>query len=118
MGYALSDPCLNFDTLSRHFYDPDCSFLGNTGSRLALYAAPQVGVGYVTGRLGATDLSRGNMWRNALAGVVMSAPGVVLALTSEDDGFTGSKAIGIVMATVGAPVAAVLTDRLFRRVRR
>ena len=117
-GYALSNPCLNFDTLSRHFYDPDCGFLGNTGSRLALYAAPQVGVGYVTGRLGATDLSRGNMWRNALAGVVMSAPGVVLALTSEDDGFTGSKAIGIVMATVGAPAAAVLADRLFRRVTR
>ncbi len=117
-GYALSNPCLDFETLSRHFYEPDCGFLANTGSRLALYAAPQVGVGFLVGRVGTTNLSRGSMWRNAVAGTIMSAPGVVLALTSEDDGFSGSKMIGIVMATVGAPVAAVLADRLFREVTR
>ncbi len=117
-GYALSNPCLDFETLSRHFYEPDCGFLANTGSRFALYAAPQVGVGFLVGRVGTTNLSRGSMWRNALAGTIMAAPGVVLALTSDEDGFTGSRAIGIVMATVGAPVAAVLADRLFREVTR
>ena len=117
-GYALSNPCLDFDTLSRHFYEPDCGFLANTGSRFALYAAPQVGLGFLVGRVGTTNLSRGSMWRNAVAGTIMAAPGVVLALTSDEDGFTGSRAIGIVMATVGAPVAAVVADRLFRSVRR
>ena len=50
-----------------------------------------------------------------MANAVMSAPGVVLALTSEEDGFAGSRAIGLVMAAVAAPAAAVLADRLFRR---
>ncbi len=54
----------------------------------------------------------------SVTGTIMAAPGVVLALTSDEDGFTGSRAIGIVMATVGAPVAAVVADRLFRSVRR
>ena len=57
------------------------------------------------------------MWRNAVANAILSAPGVVLALTTEEDGFSGSRGLGIVMATVGAPAAAVLADRLFRRVR-
>ena len=117
-GYALSNPCLDFETLSRHFYEPDCGLLANTGSRLALYAAPQVGVGFLVERVGTTNLSRGSMWRNAVAGTIMAAPGVVMALTTREDGFTGSRAIGIVMATVGAPVAAVVADRLFREVKR
>ncbi|MCY3677268.1 MAG: TonB-dependent receptor plug domain-containing protein [Gemmatimonadetes bacterium] len=116
-GYALSDRCLNFESLAQHFYEAECAFLVNAGSRLALYGAPQVGVGYVVARVGGTDLSRGSMWRNAVANAIVSAPGVVLALTTEEDGFSGSRGLGIVMATVGAPAAAVLADRLFRRVR-
>ena len=117
-GYALSRSCLSFDGLSQHFYESKCGFLGNTGSRLALYAAPQFGVGFVVRRVGATDLSRGSTWKNAVAGAIMATPGVVLALTSEEDGFGGSRGIGIFMATVGAPAAVVLANRVFRRVRR
>jgi len=116
-GYALSNRCLNFESLAQHFYEAECAFLANAGSRAALYGAPQVGVGYVVARVGGTDLSRGSMWRNAVANAILSAPGVVLALTTEEDGFSGSRGLGIVMATVGAPAAAVLADRLFRRVR-
>ena len=116
-GYALSRPCLSYETLSLHVTAPQCGFAANTGSRLAIYAAPQIGVGYLTGRVGATDLSRGSMWRNATAGIIVAVPGIVLALTGEDDGFTGSTEIGIFMAVVGAPVASVLADRWFRRAR-
>ena len=56
------------------------------------------------------------MWKNAVAGTIMAAPGIVLALTDSDDGFPGSTGIGVFMTVVGAPVAAVVADRLFRRV--
>ncbi|MYI07190.1 MAG: TonB-dependent receptor plug domain-containing protein [Gemmatimonadetes bacterium] len=117
-GYALSSSCLSYETLSLHFTEARCGFAANTGARLAIYAAPQLGVGYLTGRVGTTELSRGSMWRNAAAGAILSAPGIVLALTDGDDGFTGSTEIGIFMAVVGAPVASVLADRWFRGTRR
>ncbi len=115
-GYALSRPCLSFDDLSEHFVGARCGGLRNAGSRIVLYVAPQLGVGYLAGRAGATDLSRGSMWKNAVAGTIMAAPGIVLALTDSDDGFPGSTGIGVFMTVVGAPVAAVVADRLFRRV--
>ena len=117
-GYALSRPCLSFDDLTEHFVGSRCGLLANSGSRIALYAAPQLGVGYLTGRVGTTDLSRGSMWRNAVAGTMMAAPGIVLALTGDEDGFPGSTEIGVLMTVVGAPLATVVADRLFRRVRR
>ena len=117
-GYALSRSCLSFEDLSRHFVGARCGALANAGSRVLLYAAPQFGVGYLTGRVGATDLSRGSMWKNAVAGTIMAAPGIVLALTDDEDGFPGSTGIGVFMTVVGAPVAAVVADRLFRRVAR
>lgn len=117
-GYALARPCLSFDNLSQHFADARCGRLGNTGARIVLYVAPQFGVGYLAGRVGATDLSRGSMWKNAFAGTIMAAPGIVLALTGEEDGFPGSTGIGILMTVVGAPLATVVADRLFRRVER
>lgn len=116
-GYAISKHCLDFESLARHFYEAECGFLANAGSRLAFYGAPQVGVGFVVARVGGTDLSHGSMWRNAVAGAILSAPGVVLALTSEEDGFSGSRGLGIIMASVVAPAAAVLADRLFRRMK-
>ena len=116
-GYALSRSCLSYETLSLHFTGAQCGFAGNTGARLAVYAAPQIGVGYLTARVGATDLSRGSMWRNAAAGAILAAPGIVLALTGGDDGFAGSTEIGVFMVVVGAPVASVLADRWFRRTR-
>ncbi|MXX56061.1 MAG: hypothetical protein F4Z44_09815 [Gemmatimonadetes bacterium] len=115
-GYALSRSCLSFEDLSEHFVGARCGGLRNAGSRIVLYAAPQLGVGYLTGRVGATDLSRGSMWKNAVAGTIMSAPGIVLALTDDQDGFPGSTGIGVLMTVVGAPLAAVAADRLFRRV--
>jgi len=115
-GYAVSRTCLSFDDLSQHFTGARCGALGNAGSRLFLYAAPQMGVGYLTGRVGATDLSRGSMWTNAVAGSIMAAPGIVLAVTGDKDGFPASTEIGIFMALIGAPVATVVADRLFRRI--
>ncbi len=117
-GYALSRPCLSFDDLTQHFVGARCGRLGNAGARLVLYAAPQLGVAYLAGRIGTTDLSRGSMWKNAVAGTIMVTPGIVLALTSEEDGFPGSTGIGVLMTAVGAPVATVVADRLFRRVKR
>ena len=117
-GYALSRSCLSYETLSLHFTETRCGFAANTGSRLAVYAAPQIGVGYLTGRVGVSDLSRGSMWRNAAAGAILSVPGIVLALTNDEDGFTGSTEIGVFMVVVGAPVASVLADRWFRGRRR
>ncbi len=117
-GYAIAQSCLSFDDLTAHFTESSCGTLGNTGSRLALYALPQFALGYAAERAGGTDLSRGNAWRNAVAAAIMSAPGVVLALTTEADGFSGSRAIGGTMFILGAPAAAVAADRLFRRVRR
>lgn len=114
-GYAVSKSCLEFGDLSRHFQGARCGFLGNSGSRLMLYVVPQAGVGWVASRAGATDLSRGSPWKNAVAAAVLSVPGLILALTSEQDGFAGSKALGVAMATLGAPAAAALADRLFRR---
>lgn len=114
-GYAVSKSCLEFGDLSRHFHGARCGFWGNSGSRLMLYAAPHVGVGWAASRAGATDLSRGSSWKNAVAAAVVSVPGLVLALTGEQDGFTGSKALGLAMASLGAPAAAMLADRLFRR---
>ena len=116
-GYAISKRCLDFESLARHFYEAECGTLANAGSRLAFYGAPQVGVGFVVARVGGTDLSHGSMWRNAVAGAILSAPGVVLALTSEEDGFSGSRGLGIIMASVAAPAAVVLADRLFRRIK-
>ncbi len=117
-GYVAARSCLSFDGLSEHFAGARCGTLRNTGSRLLLYAAPQLGVGYLAGRIGATERSRGVAWKNAVAGTIMATPGIVLALTDEEDGFPGSAGIGFVMAVIGAPVAAVATDRLFRRARR
>ena len=117
-GYALSRPCLSYETLSHHFTTTRCGFAANAGSRLAIYVAPQIGVGYLTGRVGASDLSRGSMWRNAAAGAILSVPGIVLALTDDEDGFTGSAEAGVFMVVVGAPVASVLADRWFRGTRR
>ena len=117
-GYAASRTCLSFDDLSQHFTGARCSALGNAGSRLFLYGAPQIGVGYLAGRVGATNLSHGSMWTNAVAGSIMAAPGIVLAITSDKDGFPASTEIGVVMAVLGAPIATVVADRLFRRVRR
>ena len=117
-GYAVSQTCLSFDDLSQHFTGARCNALGNAGSRLFLYGAPQIGVGYLAGRVGATDLSRGSMWTNAVAGSIMAAPGIVLAITSDKDGFPASTEIGFFMAALGAPIATVLADRLFRQVRR
>ena len=48
----------------------------------------------------------------------MAAPGIVLAITSDRDGFPASTEIGVFMAVLGAPIATVVADRLFRRVRR
>ena len=118
VGYAASRSCLGFDDLSDHFTGGRCGFAGNAGARMVLYAGPQIGVGYVAGRVGATSLSQGSAWKNAVAGAVMAAPGIVLAVSNDDDGFPASTEIGVVMAMVAAPVAAVLADRLFRRVRR
>ena len=115
VGYAVSRRCLDFDGLARHFSKPKCGTAANAGARLVLYLGPSVGVGFAVGRAGRTSLSSGSAWKNAVANAVMSAPGVVLALTSEEDGFAGSRAIGLVMAAVAAPAAAVLADRLFRR---
>ena len=113
-GYALSRSCLSYETLSLHIAEARCGFAANAGSRVAIYVAPQIGVGYLTGRVGTTDRSRGSMWRNAAASAILSVPGIVLALTDEDDGFPGSTGIGVVMTVVGAPVASVLADRWFR----
>lgn len=113
-GHSVSRSCLNYETLSLHFTEARCGLAANAGSRLAIYVAPQIGVGYLTGRVGATELSRGSMWRNAAAGAILSVPGIVLALTDDEDGFTGSTEIGIFMVVVGAPVASVLADRWFR----
>ena len=115
LGYAVSGQCLEFDGLTNHFSNPKCGPTANAGARLALYAAPSVGVGLAVGRTGRTSLSSGSAWKNAVASATMSAPGIVLALTTDEDGFTGSRAIGAFMAVVVAPVAAVLADRLFRR---
>jgi len=46
----------------------------------------------------------------------MAAPGIVLAVTGDKDGFPASTEIGIFMALIGAPVATVVADRLFRRI--
>ena len=113
-GYTLSRPCLSYETLSLHLTESRCGPAGNAGSRLAIYVAPQIGVGYLTGRVGGTDRSRGSMWRNAAASAILSVPGIVLALTDDDDGFAGSTEIGVFMVMVGAPVASVLADRWFR----
>lgn len=115
VGYAVSGRCLEFDGLTNHFSNPKCGATANAGARLALYATPSVGVGLAVGRAGRTSLSSGSAWKNAVASAVVSAPGIVLALTNEEDGFTGSRAIGVFMTVVAAPVAAVLADRLFRR---
>ncbi len=115
VGYAASKSCLDFDDLTRHFSGARCGFWGNSGARLMLYVVPQAGVGWAASRAGATDLSRGSPWKNAVAAAVMALPGMVLALTNDEDGFAGSKALGLTMATVGAPAAAALADRLFRR---
>lgn len=117
VGYAVSRRCLDFDDLSRHFSKPKCGTAANAGARVALYFGPSVGVGFAVGRAGRTSLSSGSAWKNAVANAVMSAPGVVLALTSEEDGFAGSRAIGIVLAAIAAPATAVLADRLFRKQR-
>lgn len=115
VGYAVSRSCLDFDDLTRHFSGAQCGFWGNSGARLMLYVVPQTGTGWAASRAGATDLSRGSPWKNAVAAAVMALPGMVLALTSDEDGFAGSKALGLAMASVGAPAAAALADRLFRR---
>ncbi len=117
-GYVAARSCLSFDGLSEHFVGARCGPLANAGSRLLLYAAPQLGTGYLAGRIGATERSRGAAWKNAIAGTIMAAPGIALALTDEEDGFPGSAEIGFVMAAVAAPAATVAADRLFRRARR
>lgn len=115
-GYGLARSCLSFDGLTDHFYEAQCGFLGNTASRAALYVAPQIAVGYLVQRMGNTDLSRGSTWRSGVAAMILSVPGVILAMTSEQDGFGGSRGIGAVLMGIGAPAAAVAADRLFRRV--
>jgi len=113
-GYALAQSCLPFDDLTAHFYEGECGFLGNTAARTALYLGPQVAVGYLVQRLGGTNLSRGSMWKSAIASMIMTTPGIVLSVANEEDGFTGSRGLGVFMIGVGAPVAAVAADRLFR----
>lgn len=115
-AYGIAQSCLSFDGLTNHFYQAECGFLGNTASRAALYVAPQLAVGYLVQRLGYTDLSSGNMWKSAIASTILSVPGVILTMTSEEDGFGGSQGIGAVLLGLGAPIAAVAADRLFRRV--
>lgn len=115
-GYALARSCLPFDDLTSHFYDAECGFVGNTAARAALYIGPQLAVGYLVQRLGSTNLSTGSMWKSAIASLIMTAPGIVLSVTNEEDGFSGSQGLGLLMAGVGAPLAAVAADRLFRRV--
>ncbi len=117
-GYAAARSCLEFDGLSAHVYGARCGFLGNASSRLALMAAPQIGLGFAVRWSGATAASRGSAWKNAVAAAVFSAPGIVLAVAEEEDGFTGSEAAGLALAVLAAPVAAVVADRLFRRTRR
>lgn len=115
-GYGLARSCLSFEGLTDHFYEAQCGFLGNTASRAALYVAPQIAVGYLVQRMGDTDLSSGSPWKSGVAAMILSVPGVILAMTSETDGFGGSKGIGAVLMGIGAPVAAVAADRLFRKV--
>ena len=115
VGYAIAGSCLSFDTLTDHLTSPECGFFGNTAARTALYVAPQVALGYLVQRMGRTDLSSGNMWKSTIASMVMAVPGVILALTNEEDGFGGSTGLGVAMMAVGAPIAAVAADRLFRR---
>ncbi len=118
LGHALSQRCLSYENLGAHLYGADCGFVLNAASRAAVYAAPQVAVGYVTRWAGATDVSRGNPWRSALAAGMVGVPGLVLALTDEESGFSGSRGLGIALLTVGAPAASVLADRLFRDIGR
>lgn len=116
-GRMLADRCLSFENVSAHFYGADCSFLGNTGARLAVFAAPPVLTGWVAERMGQTDLSSGNRWGNAVGAAAMAIPGVILSMSGEEDGFGGSRTMGVVMVSVGAPLLAVSADRLIRRFR-
>ncbi len=115
VGYTLSDGCLRFESLSAHLASSDCGFARSAASRLALYGLPQAATGWATARFGSTDLSRGDPWKNALAAGMVAVPGLVLALTREEDGFPGSRGLGVAMVVVGAPLASTLADRLFRR---
>jgi hypothetical protein len=114
LGQAVARKCLSFDDLSSHFYESRCPGLGTAGARLALLPLPQIGASLAARYAGSTSLSRGKLGHTLLATSMISVPGVLLSLTSQADGFTGSAALGNILLGLGVPVAATLADWMFR----
>jgi hypothetical protein len=117
LGYAAAGPCLRFEDLSSHFYEPKCSGLPTAASRVAFMTLPQVGASLAARYAGSTERSRGRLAPALLATSLIAVPGLVLALTTTEDGFGGSDFLGKAFVVVGVPASATLADWMFRRVR-
>jgi hypothetical protein len=116
-GYAIGSRCLEFDGLSDHFLDSECGSWATAGTRLAVLTLPQLGASLAARYAGGTDLSRGKLGYHLVAASFVAAPGLLLSLTSSDDGFTGSSVLGNLLLGLGVPMAATFADRMFRKVR-
>lgn len=117
LAYAAASPCLSFDGISEHFYEAECGSWGNAGGRVALATLPQIGASLGARIGGRTDLSQGKLGHALIVTTFLSAPGVILSLTTTQDGFSGSRTLGHILLGLGVPVVATLSDWMFRSFR-
>ena len=117
VGYAVGGRCLTFQGISAHFEATSCSPLAEAGSRAAWMALPLLGAALGARYAGSTSRSRGKFSHALMSATLVAVPGFILALTTEDDGFGGSRTAGGVLLAVGVPFAATVADRGFRELR-
>ena len=70
------------------------------------------GPGHIEGEL--TVSGSKNTALALMSATLVAVPGFILSLTTEDDGFGGSRTAGEVLLAVGVPIAVTVADRLFR----
>lgn len=117
VGYGVGARCLDFEGLSDHFLESECGSRTTAGARLLVLTLPQLGASLAARYAGGTEMSRGRLGHELVASSFLAAPGLILSLTSSEDGFTGSGVLGNLLLGLGVPLAATFADRMFRKVR-
>ncbi len=116
IGLAVADACLDVDE-GLGGLRPRCPGLATMGAGFLALSLPSATGSYSAHWAGETSRSRGRFLPSALAGTMMASAGYLLLIEGKEGGSGAVETAGIVILTVGTPIALAISDRVFRSLR-
>ena len=116
IGLGVADACLDVDE-GLGGLRPRCPGLATMGAGFLALGLPSATGSYSAHWAGETSRSRGRFFPSALAGTMMASAGYLLLIEGKEGGSGAAETAGIVILTVGMPLALAISDRVFRSLR-